>query len=71
MKYTYSGYEAHLGVTGARVCIVPDEVADDQHAYDGKTFPAFTGGKKIRVRLNGDDYGLNTPGTGDMVVRRA
>jgi hypothetical protein len=25
----------------------------------------------IRVLLNGDDYGLNTSGTGDVVVRRA
>ena len=73
--YTFEDrYEAHLGVTGdgRTTCIIPDQVADDQRKYDGKTFPALLhDGTKIRVLLNGDDYGLNTSGTGDVVVRRA
>jgi hypothetical protein len=75
-KYTYAGHsEAHLGVSGNMTCIIPDQVADDQKGYDGKTFPAiilrgYNSGQKIRVRLNGDDYGLHTSGTGDVVVRR-
>jgi len=72
MKHTYnSGYEAHLGVTGDQRCIIPDQVADNQGAYDGKTFMArLAAGRSVRVRLNGDDYGLHTSGTGDVVVRR-
>ena len=70
-KYTYKGYEAHLGLTGRQTCIIPEEVAEDQKAYDGKTFPAILRGKKIRVKLIGDDYGLFTSGTGDVIVRRA
>ena len=71
-KYTYNdNYTAHLGVYGDRQCVVPDQVSDDQHAFDGCTFPAIFRGKKIRVRLDGSDYGLNSAGTGDMVVRRA
>ena len=73
-KYTYNGYQAHLGCTGDRLCEIPEEVADDQQAYDGKTFPAriLTGpwqGLMMRVKLVGEDYGLNTPGTGDVAVR--
>jgi len=74
MRYTFNDcYEAHLGVTGdgRQTCIVPDQVADDQKSYDGQTFPAIFQGKKIRVKLIGDDYGLHTSGTGDMIVRRA
>jgi len=80
MKHTYKqGYEAHLGITGDRVCIVPDQVADNQQDYDGKTFPVIvpagwrgTGTpdkKRMRARLVGDDYNLDGPGTGDMIVR--
>lgn len=73
-KYTYSGYEAHLGLTGDNTCEIPNEVAEDQKVYDGKTFPArvltgYNKGRMMRVRLIGDDYGLNTSGTGDVVVR--
>lgn len=72
-KYTY-GYEAHLGLSGDRRCEIPNEVADNQQAYDGKTFPArilngHDRGRMMRVRLVGDDYGLNTAGTGDIIVR--
>lgn len=73
-KYTLtkSGLQAHT-MSGGRV-IVPDEVAASQKEYDGKTFPALRVdqfgrvGKKCRVRLMGDAYGLHTAGTGDMVV---
>ena len=79
-KQTYNRrFEAHLGLTGDRRCIVPDKVADNQRDYDGKSFivivPAgFRGtgttvSRKMRVRLVGDDYDLNGPATGDMVVR--
>lgn len=77
-KYTYNDDAyAHLGVSDYAIkynlqCIVPDQVSDDQTAYDGKTFPALLvpGRGKIRVRLNGDDYSLNESGQGDMIVRR-
>lgn len=73
------GYTAHLGLSGDRVCVVPDAVAADQKAWDGRTFPAIvpagwrgTGtdkSRKMRVKLVGDDYGLHTTGTGDIIVR--
>ena len=69
MKYTYKNYQAHLGLTGNKTCTIPEEVADDQKSFDGKTFPAICRGKKIRVKLIGDDYGLHTSGTGDIIVR--
>jgi len=80
MKHTYdTGYQARLGTTGDRVCVIPDQVASNQEEYDGKTFVAIvpsrylgTGSataRKMRVRLVGDDYGLHTSGTGDVVVR--
>jgi len=71
-QHTYRRkYEAHLGLQGDRWCIIPDQVAIDQSAYDGKTFIAITIPelRKIRVKLIGSDYGLNTAGTGDIVVR--
>jgi hypothetical protein len=76
MRYTYNyQYEAMLGLSGDnnRTAIVPDQVADNQRDYDGKTFPAINKqtGRKIRVRLIGDYYGLYSPGTGDMIVRRS
>jgi hypothetical protein len=62
--------EAHLGLTGNRRCLIPVEVDRDQREYDGKTFVAVAdNGRRIRVRLVGDDYGLNTSGTGDVIVR--
>jgi hypothetical protein len=71
MKYTYGHYQAHLGVTGRKTCVVPEEVAENQEKYDGKTFPAILCGNKIRVRLVGSDYALGQSGTGEMMVRRA
>ncbi len=70
-KYTYKGYEAHLGLTGRKTRIIPEEVAENQKAFDRHTFPAILCGEKIRVKLIGDDYGLHTSGTGDVIVRRA
>lgn len=70
MRYTYDrNYAAHYG---SRIVTVPDQVADDQKGYDGRTFPAIdSNGSRVRVRLNGESYGLNTPGTGDMIVKSA
>jgi hypothetical protein len=79
-KHTYNdGYHAHLGITDDRICIIPDQVADNQGDYDGKTFIAivpagirgtgYSWPRKMRVRLVGDDYGLGESGTGDVVVR--
>jgi hypothetical protein len=65
-----NGYEVHLGLSGGRRAVIPHEIANNQRGYDGKTFKALLpNGKWMRVKLVGDDYGLNTPGTGDMVVR--
>jgi hypothetical protein len=65
-----NGYEVHLGLTGDRRAVVSQEIATDQHGYDGKTFKALLpNGQWMRVKLVGSDYGLNTSGTGDMIVR--
>jgi hypothetical protein len=79
-KHTYNdGYQAHLGIGKNLLCIIPDQVADNQDDYDGKTFIAIvpagyrgtgtTRSRKMRVRLVGDDYGLGESCTGDVVVR--
>ena len=71
-KYTYTRqYEAHMGADKSGRAIIPDQVADNQKAYDGKTFPALINGVKVRVMLRGDLYGLHTAGTGDATVTRA
>ena len=66
MKITYKlGYQAHQG---NRVVILPDAVATDQRSWDGRTFNALRlDGRKVRVKLRGDLYGLHTPGTGDPI----
>ena len=76
-RYTYKQHAmAHYG---NGTVVVPDQVADDQRAYDGIAFPAVRhtalrgvrdprAGTKVRVRLRGDLYGLHTTGTGDMRV---
>lgn len=60
---------------GDEIVTVPDQIADDQRAHDEArtVFPAIRrgGGIAIKVRLNGDAYGLHTPGAGDMIVIRA
>lgn len=65
-----NGYEVHLGITGDRRAVIPQEVAENQKEYDGKTFKALLqDGSWMRVKLVGDDYDLWGSGTGDMVVR--
>lgn len=65
-----TGYEVRLGLTGERRAVIPHEIADNQKEYDGKKFKALLpDGKWMQVKLVGKDYGLHTPGTGDMVVR--
>jgi hypothetical protein len=78
MKHTYvRNYTVHLGLTGDRQCIIPDQVADNQKNYDGKSFIAIeisvcgwlASKRNIRVRLIGDDYALYSTGTGEIIVR--
>ena len=68
-----NGYECHLGLTGNRICKINPEIAAHQNDYYGRTMIAllWEGGRmrQMRVRLVGDDYGLHTPGTGDIIVR--
>lgn len=65
-----NGYEVHLGFIGDRRAVIPQEIADNQEEYDGKLFKALLcDGRWMQVKLIGDDYDLNGPGTGDMVVR--
>lgn len=46
--------------------------AQRHHDTEGTVFPAILpSGQKIKVSLDGEAYGLHTPGTGDMRVRRA
>lgn len=70
MKHTYDlHYQAHQG---NRRVILPDAVATNQRAWDGRTFRAHClDGRVVRVRLRGDLYGLGTSGTGDPVVTAA
>lgn len=74
MTTTYSynkRFAAHLGETGG-IVFIPDQIAEDQkrHDIDGTAFPARDDcGNEIKVCLDGDAYGLHTPGTGDVVVR--
>jgi len=68
ITYTYERRFAARAPSGA-VVIIPDQVADSQHDFDGKTFPALRlNGQRVRVKLRGDLYGLWTTGTGDAVV---
>lgn len=69
MLYTFEKKMQALTMSGAVVAI-PDQVAEAQREYDGKTFPIIKrGGEKGRARLMGDEYGLGTPGTGEIVVK--
>ena len=68
-KYSFETMYQARTMTGDFVAI-PDQVADDQKAFDGKTFPVLRkNGSKARACLMGDEYGLHTAGTGDPVVR--
>lgn len=72
MRYTYTlRYLAHTPCSGP--VVIPDQVARNQTAYDGRTFPVRRRGalgvvRHARARLRGDLYGLGTPGCGDPVV---
>lgn len=76
-KYTYNQkwevFRNYQNIDFSDRVIVPDQVVDNQESFDGKTFPAIvvSSGKKVRVKLIGDDYDLFGPGTGDMCVRPA
>jgi hypothetical protein len=68
-KYTFVGMAAAHTKRRDDYVYVPDQVADNQKDYDGKTFPILRRDKsKARAKLLGDEYGLWTGGTGDMVV---
>jgi hypothetical protein len=70
--YTY--YHNSAAWLGDEIVTVPDQIADEQHHHDrAQTFYPVPrgGGGTINVRLHGDAYGLWTPGTGDMIVRKA
>lgn len=67
--YTHNIAARLLYADGTEAIVtIPDHVADDQKAWDGRTFRTKDG---RRVRLDGEAYGLHTPGTGDMTVRPA
>ena len=69
-KYTfYRNYQAH-NMSRTDLVVIPDQVAAEQKDFDGMTFPVLRrDGTKARAMLMGDEYGLNTGGTGDPVVR--
>ena len=69
MRYTFSRrFTAHT-VGHTETVTTPDEIAEDQKHYDGKSFPVLRrDGSKARATLRGDEYGLWTPGTGDPIV---
>lgn len=71
--YTYSQHtRGHYGIRSNRLCVIPDQVVNDQKAYEGRTFPVkLLNGDYVRAILHGDDYGLYSGGTGDIVVRPA
>ena len=68
-KYTFSRRYAASSVSGM-VVTIPDQVADNQRHYDGRSFPVIKpNGSKGRAVLRGDLYGLHTSGTGDALVK--
>lgn len=74
-KYTYTKrFAAHYA---GRLITVPDQVAEAQRDHATHSFPALDAagypynGRKLRVRLDGEAYGLWTSGTGDMICRSA
>ena len=68
-SYTFDK-RAHAHTFGRNAfVIVPDQVAADQKHFDGRSFPVLRmDGTRTRATLRGDEYGLHTSGTGDMVV---
>lgn len=71
MKYTFTQpYFAAHNLSGTATVYLPDEVAENQKDFDGKTFPIIkASGKRGRGKLMGDAYGLHTSGTGDAIVK--
>lgn len=76
-KYTLLADDGTQGrsKSGEWTVVVPDEVAANQQAYNGKAFPVLARRAnthdtwaKRRARLDGEAYGLGTSGTGDIVV---
>jgi len=76
MKYTLTTKSYLASSVSERYEVaIPNEVAADQHAFDGRTFPALARPRhsnatwrKVRATLRGDLYGLHTAGTGDAIV---
>ena len=79
MKYTLTpNSPLAISASGAYHVAIPNEVAANQKAFDGKSFPALilprnghcnpSTPRRAKARLRGDLYGLHTAGTGDMVV---
>ena len=69
-KYTFNSQSAAHTMSGVTIVTIPDQVANNQQEYDGKTFPVIRpDGTRARAMLMGDEYGLWTPGTGDPVVK--
>lgn len=57
-------------MSGTEIVYLPDEVAENQNDFDGKTFPIIkASGKRARGKLMGKEYNLGESGTGDAVVK--
>jgi hypothetical protein len=70
-RYSYDRqFWAHYG---DELVVVPDQVAADQKGYAerNEAFPAIVRGETIMMLIDAEATGLWTPGTGDLVVRRA
>lgn len=68
-RYTFTRQVAAHTATGNTYVFIPDQVAENQRGFDGKSFPVLRrDGSKARATLRGDLYGLGTSGTGDPVV---
>ena len=70
----YSYMSKFATFLGNEIVSVPDQIAEEQHYHD-RAQTAFRArrriGRTIIVRLDGEAYGLWTPGTGDMRVQSA
>ena len=70
MRYTFTQRYAARTMRGNNCVYLPDQVAEAQKDYDGRTFPVLRrDGSKTRATLRGAEYGLWTTGVGDPVVR--
>ena len=70
-KYTFNKRCEARSVNGFAL-LIPDQVFQNQHHYweCQRTFPVIGkySGSKMRGKLRGDLYGLDSPGTGDVIV---